>query len=381
MALRTLYSRKRKRADDQPQGASVVSAVATPSVPTSASSSLRTALLGVFLRKTRPLSAIVLDASVATTITATPTTNGDDDDGARKRPQQQQEVQQRRQQQSSLPSPQRDPFGDAIAPQPWSHLRAAADTITPLIALLRRETLNGTPTETALMSVQTTTTTTTTIATTPPARNYELEARLGTLNRDNGHFVAGTTRKEFFRILREVERHSAWDSATGWIGDQCFYYGLPASGKSVRTISKFCDGELSVTHSYKTPVGKVELLASDRSTNDRVRTCDVRFALSIEEPASEVDLPTWVTTTRAALRQRKRFFYGDHEGSPVWSLDMTLVWPGVDKRHAEMAERTVKPEYHVEFECLQPKAYLARRTDAYMALTFLLKVCDLFPPS
>lgn len=239
-----------------------------------------------------------------------------------------------------------------------------------------------------------------------PHLSYELEARFGQLS-PAGQFEAGTTKQKWDSILSEAERYGAWDRVEDWTEDECYFYTVKvgAMEKTVRTQVVFmADGggksadsrKPHRTHIHKQKIGsrtfrcvsKPPVIRSDDiqcGPIDPVAAAnaqgipsamrvgqDIRVSLSAEETVSESILPPLTNPFRVAIRQRKRFFFCEE----MWSLDLTLVWAAATQLDAEEKQTFQPPEYHVEFECVNPAAYLRCRDDEYVAASLVLKMAD-----
>jgi len=133
----------------------------------------------------------------------------------------------------------------------------------------------------------------------------------------------------------------------------------------------------SVPSSSSSSSSRSSSLLPSHANTQRTQRQDVRISLSSEQRIGNEQVPHMVKPERVAIRQRKRFIFGRGR----WALDMTLVWAGRTKSHAEQAQRTVEPEYHVEFECTAPADYLLEHDDLYCASSLLLKIADYIEPN
>lgn len=251
----------------------------------------------------------------------------------------------------------------------------------------------------------------------------ELEGRLGRIMidaRGRRRFVPGVTAEFMARLLAVLEPSDAWCETQPWTQSIDRIYTLP-SGIKVRTTSalrrkvtstsssppEHADAanaeppppQLVVTHVTKTRVASVDLQWKPAAASASVTSVssaaaaavpsiytgvDVRVTLNDEAAVPVTEFPVRVdATSLVRIKQRRSFRYkAGADGSPLWSIDLTLVWSAPTHLDALKALRSnATPVYEVELECLRPASVLADRRQASadtLALSLLLKLTDLY---
>ena len=251
----------------------------------------------------------------------------------------------------------------------------------------------------------------------------ELEGRLGRIMidaRGRRRFVPGVTAEFMARLLAVLEPSDAWCETQPWTQSIDRIYTLP-SGIKVRTTSalrrkvtstsssppEHADAanaeppppQIVVTHVTKTRVASVDLQWKPAAASASVTSVssaaaaavpsiytgvDVRVTLNDEAAVPVTEFPVRVdATSLVRIKQRRSFRYkAGADGSPLWSIDLTLVWSAPTHLDALKALRSnATPVYEVELECLRPASVLADRRQASadtLALSLLLKLTDLY---
>jgi hypothetical protein len=235
--------------------------------------------------------------------------------------------------------------------------------------------------------------------------------------------VPGVTAEFMARLLAVLEPSDAWCETQPWTQSIDRIYTLP-SGIKVRTTSALrrkvtstststsmtsppepADAanaeppQLVVTHVTKTRVASVDLQWKPAAASASVTSVssaaaaavpsiytgvDVRVTLNDEAAVPVTEFPVRVdATSLVRIKQRRSFRYkAGADGSPLWSIDLTLVWSAPTHLDALKALRSnATPVYEVELECLRPASVLADRRQASadtLALSLLLKLTDLY---
>ena len=141
----------------------------------------------------------------------------------------------------------------------------------------------------------------------------------------------------------------------------------------MRTSRKAVDGKMVVSHMRKIPVSQQCLRIGKTEENTPTH---VRIGISCEMEVPPEDLPDSVNCRYVRKKIRKSYSI-DH-----WTFDFTKTWSGttvaeVNKAYSEGGE----PVREIEIEVLDPSTYftLPHHDSMYMAVSLLLKICDLLP--
>ena len=200
----------------------------------------------------------------------------------------------------------------------------------------------------------------------------ELEARFGMLDY-NKRFNAGVSREDIDRVLGMMQSSSHVTGDVGWIEEQDFFYKGPG-GDQYRTRVRYTSEDMRV-HSdtiKKSALGNETLcVCVDGERSDRI----IRVSLKTEEPV--VRLQACVQTNFVRIKQRRRFATLDS----LWGFDFAMLWSGASKTEAEEMQATTDPAFEIECELLDPGKALALYSDARIATSLLLKMCDLLAPT
>lgn len=213
-----------------------------------------------------------------------------------------------------------------------------------------------------------------------PNGQFEIEARMGTINPSTGEFVAGVTRQFLQQTIRLLDQFEDWQKVMPWQEIVDYFYPIPKKQDTTGRTSVFMDPEtreLKTMHMKKHNEKKVTL----QTTSDVVKLYDVRVALNFEEVLTSSVLPTHTMPSLVRIKNRKRYMYAhDRNDEPVWSFDVTRCWSGKTRAEAEKNQQEDRTTYEVEVECLNPIRYQQKKKqdEMYTATSLLLKVARLF---
>jgi hypothetical protein len=204
---------------------------------------------------------------------------------------------------------------------------------------------------------------------------HELEARFGT--RSGGRWVNGVSREFWERVFELLRGGDCWTEVVDgtWKHYHDYFYALQ-NGLQVRTSTAFDVNRetIEVVHVNKVKCCTEELHVLEPTCNNSDEPVfDIRVSLSTETAVDTHELPESVSPSLVRLKQRVSFAYR------CWRFDMTKVWSGASRVQAETKQKTEEPVYEIELECASPASYLHDRSDAYVALSLLLKMCDFLP--
>ena len=225
----------------------------------------------------------------------------------------------------------------------YPHLSPAICAVTPLVEKLRAE---------------------------PQA---ELEARLGFAN-EGGRFTTGVSREDMDRIIDMMQQSPHMIGDKEWTEEQDFFFD-GADGESHRTRVSYSSEDMQIRpQTIKKRAMGTETLRVKREDGVSVGM-DMRASLKYEEPI--VRMQTCVTTTLVRIKQRRRFTTSDG----IWAFDFAMLWSGKTKTIAEQLQSSTDPQFEIECELIDATKALALCSDARIATSLLLKMCDLLPPS
>ena len=212
-----------------------------------------------------------------------------------------------------------------------------------------------------------------------PAPDYEVEARFGTL-RDTGGFAAGVSADFFARCLAGLEASDKWGAPpSGWVTFVDFFYSVEGVGE-VRTTRRHppAGGGNRPVHVVKQPLGNVDVrLHPSQGILDVSAPAALRASVKREKTLAAASLPDVVEPTYVRVKRRKTFTGPRRR----WKYELSKIWSG--KSLAEV-ERTVdaggpgaaSPQYEVEVELGDFRAYVAENSDEYTAASLMMKMLN-----
>ena len=202
-----------------------------------------------------------------------------------------------------------------------------------------------------------------------PARN---RSRLSRRPKRASNSAAGVSRETSDRIIDMMQSSSHVTGDSEWEEEQDFFFE-GADGEIHRTRVHYDSDEMLVKpHTVKKHDMGTHTLAVRRDDGTPVG-CDIRVSLKMEEPILRIQ--TCVSTTLVRIKQRRRFVTSDG----MWSFDFAMLWKGRTKTEAEQEQASKDPSFEVECELVDAPKALALHSDARIATSLLLKMCDLLP--
>ena len=132
------------------------------------------------------------------------------------------------------------------------------------------------------------------------------------------------------------------------------------------------DGKLEVLHIRKDRVNQcfVSILNCDAVAKS------AKVIFSTEELLLETDLPRVTSTTNVRIKERKSYYWGN------WRFDITKAWSASNYSQAtSKRDSNSDTRYEVEIELAEPRSYLDANSTEYVALSLLMKVCGMLPPT
>lgn len=198
----------------------------------------------------------------------------------------------------------------------------------------------------------------------------ELEARFGVLN-NRMRFETGVSREDIDRIIAMMQTSVHVYGSTGWTEEQDFFFES-ADGNLHRTRVQYTSEDMQVRphtikkHNYGNETFRV-------MCDDQKLGIDIRVSVKMEEPI--LRMQTCVKTNLVRLKQRRRFTTTDN----IWAFDFAMLWSGTTKTEAEQMQASNDPQFEIECELIDPVKALAMHSDARIATSLLLKMCDLLP--
>tara|TARA_B110000046_G_scaffold122450_1_gene129084 strand:- start:591 stop:1349 length:759 start_codon:yes stop_codon:yes gene_type:complete len=199
----------------------------------------------------------------------------------------------------------------------------------------------------------------------------EFEARFGLVDARN-RFQTGVSRDDIDRVLDMMQSSSHITGESEWTEEQDFFF-QGADGDMHRTRVRYTSEDMQVRAQTikKHDLGQETFQVFYGAEN---AGCDMRVSLKMEEPI--VRMQTCVKTTLVRIKQRRRFTTAD----ALWAFDFAMLWSGASKTEAEQMQAASDPQFEIECELIDPVKALAVHSDARIAISLLLKMCDLLPP-
>lgn len=197
----------------------------------------------------------------------------------------------------------------------------------------------------------------------------ELEVRL--CLQDGG----GLTKSAWMGIVAAMDACEEWDTVSGWTEIDDFFFNVDMDSEIVpvrttRTVGE--TGDLKISHIRKERVN--QCFVSVLNCDAVVKSAKVVF--STEEQLLEADLPKVTPTTNVRIKERKSYHWGS------WRFDITKSWSAPNYSQAtSKRDAGSDTRYEVEIELADARSYLDTNSTEYVALSLLMKVCGMLPPT
>lgn len=203
----------------------------------------------------------------------------------------------------------------------------------------------------------------------------ELEIRLGIYG-ENKRFNSGVTSTAWGRLYCALESSNDWtEVVTDWGEQVDFFYNISHEGvqEQVRTSRYVEAGSLKSVHIVKSKMH--QCIVDIRGIEDVAQCARVSFC--VEKAVGVNALPSLTITDHVRIKHRRSYTWNN------WRFDLTKVWSAktlaMATRNRDNDENTM---YEIEVECIDPQLYLSEEnhTNAYVALSIILKILGLLPP-
>lgn len=197
------------------------------------------------------------------------------------------------------------------------------------------------------------------------AEGVELEVRFGGVA--HRKFSPGVSAQAMEHVL-ELMRTNPTLPVTDWFEVQDTFFATPRGERRCRVTYDTDAMRVVSCVASKTRLAEVHM---------HLGTCGLRAVVSREKVDRDVQDDVAVPT-HVRLQQRRSVALTSRGCGPrpTWSVDLGMVWSGGTKSDAEgqrLAGRT--PTYALELE-LVDDAYLAGRSDSYVACSVAMKAVD-----
>lgn len=229
--------------------------------------------------------------------------------------------------------------------------------------------------------------------------NFELEARLGKLDKVSGKFRPGVTKEFMDNCISVFNKWEGWTDITPWTQTEDTFYTIHKT--QYRTTTNYTNSPPTIYHVIKDRISSADFETKfdsddvnesnvDKDTvydtfrdnesgnlRDSLNLYDLRVCLSKEKTVS-VPPASIVVPDRVRIKIRKSFKYTPFGcGHPFWSFDFTMSWDGVDIVDVDRTQSDAEcTSYEVELECINPQLYMSSASVmmSYLVASLIVKI-------